>query len=579
MTPDRIVVIGGGLAGITAAIGLAEGGLPVTVLEARPWLGGATWSFGRRGLTIDNGQHAFLRCFTAYRDLLAKLGVGGSVRIQDRLDLTVLTSDGPHPIRRNGWPAPLHLARMLAGYRTLTLAQRISVMQAVMALWLSDLSGRDDASIGDWLSRHGQDERTRSELWDAFLVPVLNTASDQADLGTAAGMINAALLSRRDQADLGITSVPLRDLHGGPAGRLLAELGAEVRVRAQVTSIRCREGGGYTLGIGTADPSGQLSFEQCDPDLIAAAGVVLAVPPWTAATLVPPELTGAAASWAGLEPSPVVSVHVIYNRRVTRLPFALATQPPLRWITDKTRSAGLHTGQYLAASLPAAAAYVDSPAAAIREQVLPEIERLFPAAAAAGVEDFFVTRERTATFRPAPGSLLRRPDQVTDLPGFTLAGAWTSTGWPDTMEGAVRSGRLAAQSVLRALAADKTEAAPARTRPAALPESPAGQLAVPGAGAGPAQVPEGTPITTGTGSAKTRPAGTQPGQGPARQDNGAPAARSAGQARAASDPGKPPRRRAPKAAPGRRAPRPDGPAAAAVPDPAGGQTEAEAVRP
>ena len=486
MTGDRVVVVGGGLAGMAAAIELAEGGLPVTLLESRPWLGGATWSFGRHGLTIDNGQHAFLRCFAAYRDLLERLGVGGGVHVQDRLDLTVLAEDGPQRIRRSGWPAPLHLARTLAGFRTLSRAERLAVVPAVMTMWLNDLSGpgQGDGSVASWLSRHGQDTRSRTQFWESFLVPILNATSKQADLGTAAAMINAALLSRRSQADIGITSVPLRDLHGGPASRLLARLGADVRVGASVTAIRHEPGGGFSVQIGPEIAEGQprqLSFGQSDHDVVKAAGVVLAVPAWSAAALVPPELSGEAAAWNRLRPSPVVSIHVMYGSRITELPFAVSTDSPLRWVADKTKPAGLHTGQYLAASIPAADEYVDAPAARIRERFLPALEQLFPAAASAQVEDFFVTRERRATFRPVPGSVGLRPDQETQLPGFALAGAWTKTGWPDTMEGAVRSGRLAAECVLRAIAraADAAEARAARPD-ARLPD-PVGAMRTPAA--------------------------------------------------------------------------------------------------
>jgi squalene-associated FAD-dependent desaturase len=474
VTSDRVVVVGGGLAGITAAIALAEARVPVTLLEARPWLGGATWSFGRRGLTIDNGQHVFPRCFTAYRDLLTRLGTAGSVRIQNRLDLTVLTQHGPLRLRRTGWPAPLHLARIVAGYRPLTVAERLNIVPAAAALWLSDLSGpsKGDSSIADWLSRHGQGAQARSQFWDMFLVPFLNAASEQADVGTAAAAINAVLLSHRDHADLGVTAVPLRDLHGTPAARVLADLGAEIRIGAEVTAIRSGPDSGYRvhLGHGAAQQQqDQLPLGLEEPDIIAAAGVVLAVPPWAALSLVPAELSEDAARWAGLEPSPVVSLHVMYGSRVTRLPFATAVDSPLRWITDRTRAAGLHAGQYLAATLPAADRYVDTPAASLREEFLPEFERLFPAAAAAGVDDFFVTRERCATFRPAPGSRAVRPDQVTKLRGLALAGAWTDTGWPDTMEGAVRSGHLAAESVLRALRSADSQSMPIeQTRPVAV---------------------------------------------------------------------------------------------------------------
>jgi squalene-associated FAD-dependent desaturase len=474
VTGDRAVVVGGGLAGIAAAIDLADAGLPVTLLEARPWLGGATWSFGRRGLTIDNGQHIFLRCFTEYRELLNRLDVADRAEIQDRLDLTVLTADGPQQIRRSGWPAPMHLARMLAGYRPLSRSERLAVVPAVSAMWLSDLSSHGDTTVADWLSRHGQGKRARRQLWDLFLVPVLNAASEQADLGTAAGVINAALLSSRDQADLGLTTVPLRDLHGGPAARMLAQLGVEVRLGAQVTGITRGPRGGFRVhvGPGRGEHESQLAFGQCEPDVLRASGVVLAVPAWSAVPLAPPELAPQVGTWRRLEQSPVVSLHVTYDTRVTRLPFALSTDTPLRWIVDKTASAGLHTGQYLAASIPAAVEFVDAPAGVIREQFLPVLERLFPAAATAGVEDFFVTRERSATFRPLPGSAAVRPDQQTRLPGFALAGAWTKTGWPDSMEGAVRSGHLAAEYVLRSLARDEAAGVSGRPRPRAAVAMP-----------------------------------------------------------------------------------------------------------
>jgi len=157
------------------------------------------------------------------------------------------------------------------------------------------------------------------------------------------------------------------------------------------------------------------------------------------------------AGWADLGVSPIVNVHVHYDRRVTRLPFAAALDSPVQWVFDKTRAAGVTTGQYLAVSLSAADSYVDVPSARLREQFLPALEQLFPAAADASVLDFFVTRERRATFRQVPGSGRLRPGAATPVPGLALAGAWTDTGWPDTMEGAVRSGHNAAEHIISEL--------------------------------------------------------------------------------------------------------------------------------
>ena len=156
-------------------------------------------------------------------------------------------------------------------------------------------------------------------------------------------------------------------------------------------------------------------------------------------------------AWDGLGASPIVNVHVIYDRQVLDLPFAAAVDSPVQWVFDKTRIAGLKSGQYLAVSLSAADEFVTVPAAQLREQFLPELERLFPAARNAQVTDYFVTRERRATFRQAPGCGALRPGAGTSVPGLVLAGSWTDTGWPDTMEGAVRSGHYAAQHLIAEL--------------------------------------------------------------------------------------------------------------------------------
>ena len=180
-----------------------------------------------------------------------------------------------------------------------------------------------------------------------------------------------------------------------------------------------------------------------DGEMLEADAVVLAVPHEVAAKLIP---SGAfpqreVDAWSGLGAAPIVNVHVIYDRRVMDLPFAAAVDSPVQWVFDRTAIAGLTTpGQYLAISLSAADEYVDVPVEQLRERFLPALEEVLPAAREAKVTEFFVTRERRATFRQAPGSGRLRPRAATGLPGLVLAGSWTATGWPDTMEGAVRSG-------------------------------------------------------------------------------------------------------------------------------------------
>ena len=500
----HVAVVGGGLAGITAAIALAETGNRVTLLESRPRLGGATCSFSRGGLTVDNGQHVFLRCCSAYRGLLARLGMTGSVTLQDRFEVTVLRPGGRARLRRTALPGPLHMGQALAGYQHLSYAERLRVVPAALAMARVDPAspGLDGQRLGDWLAAHGQGEHARRVLWDLFTVSALNVAGDDANLALAATVVKTALLAGRDAADIGIPAVPLGDLHGQAAASLLGRLGARVRLGAKAADVEALPSGGFRVRLasrGTAGGSG-------DGEAIRADGVVLAVPPEIAACLLPsaahpglagpepagpgprdegtgPEATGGframgsggkppgqmsappgqhqgfqgaacrpgPAQWLQIGTSPIVNVHVVYDRRVTRLPFAAAVDSPVQWVFDRTGPSGLRDGQYLAISLSAADAYADVPAASLREQFLPALAELFPAAAQARVVDCFVTRERRATMRQVPGVGRLRPGAATATAGLVLAGAWTDTGWPDTMEGAVRSGLHAVRELRRSL--------------------------------------------------------------------------------------------------------------------------------
>jgi squalene-associated FAD-dependent desaturase len=448
----KVVVVGGGLAGITAAVALAKAKHEVTLLEAKPRLGGATMSFNRDGLVIDTGQHVFLRCCTAYRGLLDRLGMAAHAPLQPRFDVTVVAPGKRAALKRRRVPAPLHMLPALLGYPFLNTQERLRLALAALAFRrLKEADQKtDEIRLGDWLEAHGQDERTRRVLWDLFSVSSLNVPGDDASLALAAVVVKTGLLGDADAADIGVPTLPLGELHGTAAARVLGKLGATVRLSTKVAAIESTAEGEFIIRLaGEADPADDEPVREAGALLTDA--VVLAVPHEQAAKLIPAGALPAQTvdGWAGLGAAPIVNVHVIYDRKVMDVPFAAGVDSPVQWVFDRTRISGLHArasagehsdGQYLAISLSAADEYASTPVADLREKFVPALAELFPAARDATVTEFFVTREKRATFRQVPGTAKLRPKAATALPGLVLAGSWTDTGWPDTMEGAVRSG-------------------------------------------------------------------------------------------------------------------------------------------
>ncbi|MCH0541730.1 FAD-dependent oxidoreductase [Streptomyces sp. MUM 203J] len=438
------VVVGGGLGGITAALRLADEGVRVTLLEGRPRLGGLAFSFQRGGLTVDNGQHVHLRCCTAYQWLLNRIGGAHLAPVQDRLDVPVLDADRPAGrrlgrLRRAALPVPLHLAASLATYPHLSLGERAGVGRAALALKALDPAdpALDDIGFADWLTRHGQSPRTIRALWDLVGVATLNAPATHTSLGLAAMVFRTGLLSEPGAADIGWARVPLGHLHDTLARAALDARGVRTLLRTKARSLTPTGDGRWTVAV--------------PGDTLEADTVVLAVPQRETHDLLPPGAVDDPGALLRIGTAPILNVHVLYDRTVLSRPFFAALGSPVQWVFDRTAASGFTVGQYLALSQSAAHDEIDAPVAELRARYLPELERLLPLTRGARVHDFFVTRERTATFAPAPGVGRLRPGARTRAPGLYLAGAWTATGWPATMEGAVRSGFTAASAALSAL--------------------------------------------------------------------------------------------------------------------------------
>ena len=437
----RVAVVGGGLAGLSAALECADQGASVTLFESRRRLGGATFSVRRKGYWLDNGQHVALRCCTAYRGFLRRIGVERQLEIQPRLRIPVLDADGRAAVLdRTALPAPLHLALTLLRYRHLSVAERLASVRAATALQRLDPTdlGLDGQTFASWLRAHGQSPRAISALWNLIALPTLNLDAGEASLLPAVKVFRTGLLDESDACDVAVPRVPLQHLHADPAAAALRERGARIEVGAKVRRV-VPDGDGFRLELRDETES--------------ADAVVVAVPHLDLHRLVPDGVV-AADALERLGTSPIVNVHLHFERRVLFEPFAAALDSPVQWLFDRTSSSGIGHGQLVSVSLSGAEQELPLTQDEIVARALPALERLLPAARGAAVLDAAVTKEPRATFRARPGTAVLRPGARTAVHGLYLAGAWTDTGWPATMEGAVRSGRTAAQAAL----ADATHA-------------------------------------------------------------------------------------------------------------------------
>ncbi|MDT7744364.1 MAG: hydroxysqualene dehydroxylase [Actinomycetota bacterium] len=452
---SSVAVLGGGLAGLAAALRAADAGQEVTLVERRARLGGLAGSFRRGEAHVDTGQHVFLRCCGAYRGLLERLGAAGSTTLQERLDVTVLRPGAPPArLRRDRTPAVLtrlpgvrhvpapHLARALLRYDAVPWRQRLALPRAAVALRRLDPADPavDAQSFGDWLRRHGQGPAAVRALWDLIGTPTLNATADDASLALAATVFRIGLLGDAGAGDIGWSAVPLGDLHDRAARRALDAVGVRVALSTRVRDV-ARSGEGWRVTVAGRDGV---------HDALDVDAVVFALPPEVAAAVLPDPVgpsVGTAATALGA--SPIVDVHLVFDRPVLPVPFAAGLGTEVQWVFDRSGAHGaLPSGaQYVVVSLSAADAYLPLGAEALVDRFVTELGRLLPAVAGARLLDGFVTREPRATFRPAPGTAAHRPAARTTLPALALAGAWTDTGWPATMEGAVRSGETAAAVV------------------------------------------------------------------------------------------------------------------------------------
>jgi squalene-associated FAD-dependent desaturase len=415
----RAVVVGGGLAGLAAALDLVDGGVTVTLLEARPTLGGAVQTLppreGDPSPAPDNGQHVALGCCTEYLRFLERVGQRAAVR---RVRLAMPVIDERRRVAHLGAGAAA-----LLRYGHLTLGERLRAGLVAQRLGRLRAENHDEETFGALLRRLGTSQAAVDRFWDVFIRPALNLPADEASAALGIFTVQTALLGPREASDLLVPTAPLGEMHGTAATGVLERAGAFVRTRVRVVAL---------------EPDGVLTG---DGERVEADGVVLALPAAESAELLgepPPQLAD----------SPIVSVHLLFDRRLLEPPLAALLGSPAHWIFDRGRITGHQpeSGQYLtvvSSGVPDLARTRGRELVELMRSAI--VDRLGPAELLWSR----VSREPEATFAGTPGTAGLRRGPETARPNVVRAGAWTRTGWPATMEGAIRSGRAAAKILLR----------------------------------------------------------------------------------------------------------------------------------
>ena len=408
----KVAVVGGGLAGLTAALDLADAGRAVTLHEARPTLGGAVQTLPEREgdpePPPDNGQHIALGCFTEYLRFLGRIGEGSSV-IRTRLALPVLDENGAASAIEPS-------LRALLAYRHLSVKERIRL--PLTTLRLRSAQSHPNETFGQLLRRLGETDRSIDCFWDVFIRPALNLRCDEADPAAGLFTVRTALLGPRANSDLVLPTRPLGRMHGDAAGAALEAAGATVLTESRVSSL----------------------------DELEADAIVVAVPPRESARLLgEPE--------PALEDSPIVSVHLWFDRPLLGQPLAALLDSDAHWVFDRGSLTGSkpERGQYLTVVSSGVPELLEVRGRELVERIAGQLtDRL-------GDAELLwsrVSREPYATVALRPG--VQRPGVKTSQPNVVRAGAWTDTGWPATMESAIRSGRAAAQHILSGISARVT---------------------------------------------------------------------------------------------------------------------------
>jgi zeta-carotene desaturase len=436
--PPRVAIVGGGLAGLAAGCALADIGLPVTLFERRPYLGGRASSYEHPGTgeVVDNCQHVLLGCCTNLIQFYQRLGVEDRIRWFE--ELTFLEPGGrASAIRPSLLPAPLHTAPAFLRAPCLRFTDKLAIAGAMAALAPMTPADKGESFLG-WLRRHGQTAGAIDRFWKTVLVSALNEDLDRVSVPCAAQVMRESFLKSAAAGRMGVPTVPLSELYS-VAGDYIRAHGGEVRYR---TGVECFQAGPASVKLRAAGKEQDFDF------------AVLAVPSDVLPRLLPDTSAALPLRQAlqQFETSPITGIHLWFDRQISDLEHAVLLDRTIQWMFHKSKLLAVsppsrEIGSYMELVVSSSKSLVEKPRQEIVDLALAELREFFPEARKASLVKATVIKEVHATYSPRPGVDVHRPHPQTVWPRIFLAGDWTATGWPATMEGAVRSGYLAAESL------------------------------------------------------------------------------------------------------------------------------------
>ncbi|MGD0508396.1 MAG: hydroxysqualene dehydroxylase HpnE, partial [Terriglobales bacterium] len=431
--------------GLAAGCALAEAGFRVSLFERRPYLGGRASSYQHPGTgeIVDNCQHVLLGCCTNLLDFYRRAGVQDKIRWYEKL--TFLEPGGrASVISPSALPAPLHTAPAFLRAECLNFRDKMAISRAMAALAPSTPADRGESFL-DWLKGHGQTPQAIERFWKTILVSALNEDLDQVSVPYAAQVVRESFLKSAAAGRMGIPTVPLTDLYS-TAGDYIRARGGEIQFRASVESFRTVP---FAVNVTTNGQEEKFDY------------LVLAVPFDVLGRMLPdtPPAAPLVAALGQFSTSPITGIHLWFDRQISDLDHAVLLDRTIQWMfhksriitarEDETRDNGNGRGSYIELVVSCSRSLVEKSKAEIVEMAMKEAQEFFPGAPDAVLLKSTVIKEVHATYSPRPGIDQYRPKPATAWPRVFLAGDWTATGWPATMEGAVRSGYLAADAVAR----------------------------------------------------------------------------------------------------------------------------------